>query len=390
MKVLFVCHRYHPSIGGYETQLKLLAENLSKFFHVKILTFKLCGGENFEKQENLEIYRVSPKVILFRVPFSPSFMNLLNRMDFDLMHSHGFVPFISDVGPLYAKTIGKKKIVYTHHFDGNVQDSRGLNILANLYTGSIGRLAAEMSDVMVATSATYAQTSPLLKNFLNKVKIIPCMVDTTFFAPQSEEVIEKIRKKRGLDNKKVILFVGRIVPYKGLEYLVRALSSMEAVDKNFHLVVIGKVEGTKISGGSSYFQKLCDEIKNLGLTPKVSFVGNVTSEELRAYYSLANVLVLPSIMRGEAFGSVLLEALACGTPVIASSIPGVKDVLRDNNTIGCYVPPKDYIALGSAIVKMAYRKEKIAEKCRSFAVDNYSSELICEKYVELYRSLGSV
>jgi rhamnosyl/mannosyltransferase len=387
MKVLFVCHRYYPSVGGYETQVRLLAENLSKFFQVKVLTFNLARGKSFESRENLEVYRISPNVVLFRVPFSSGFLGYLRRIDFDVLHSHGFVPVVSDVSSLYAKTIGKKRVLYTHHFDGNVQDSRILDLAANFYNRSVGRLTAEVSDVIVSTSRSYAQTSPLLKRFLAKVKIIPCMVDTAFFKPQPTETVGKTRRELGLKDEKVIVFVGRIVPYKGLEYLVRALSYIEGIDGNFHLLVVGEPEGADISGGSGYFRKVLDEIKSSGLMRKVSFLGHVASEEMPAYYSLADVLVLPSVMRGEAFGSVLLEALACGTPVVASDIPGVKDVLKENNGIGCYVPPREDVALGSAVMKLAYEKEKASERCRRFAVDNYSSEKICGEYAELYRSL---
>jgi glycosyltransferase involved in cell wall biosynthesis len=94
-------------------------------------------------------------------------------------------------------------------------------------------------------------------------------------------------------------------------------------------------------------------------------------------------------MRGEAFGSVLLEALACGTPVVASSIPGVKDVLKGNDSVGSYVLPKDSLALSETLVKNAHRKKDVTERCKQFAFDNYRVEKIVKDYVELYSSLIS-
>jgi rhamnosyl/mannosyltransferase len=213
------------------------------------------------------------------------------------------------------------------------------------------------------------------------------MVDLSLFKPQSEAVVDVFRRRLKLDRKKVVLFVGRIVPYKGLEYLIKALKYMQDVDPDFHLIVVGQPEGKGISGKSDYYRKVCDEVKNLGLMHKVHFLGKVSTEELMSYYTLADVLVLPSVMRGEAFGTVLLEALACGTPVVASRIPGVKDVLKGNDVVGCYVPPRDEEALGRAIVKIAYNKGAVSEKCREFVKENYSVEKTVEKYVELYQSL---
>lgn len=105
------------------------------------------------------------------------------------------------------------------------------------------------------------------------------------------------------------------------------------------------------------------------------------------YYSLADVVALPSVMRGEAFGSVLLEALACETPVVASRISGVDEVFKGDSSIGSYVLPRDDFAWSEAIVKTACQKDYSMERCRKFVVDNYSTEKIVKKYVDLYSSL---
>ncbi len=101
------------------------------------------------------------------------------------------------------------------------------------------------------------------------------------------------------------------------------------------------------------------------------FIGSIENSQLATYYSLADVVVLPSVMRGEAFGTVLLEALSCGTPIVASSIPGVKDVLKGNSAIGSYVPPKDSRALSEALIKAVYRKPHVSALCRQFAFEKY-------------------
>lgn len=387
MEILFTCHRYSPLIGGYETQVKLLAENLSNSVNVKVITFKLIESSCKDVSDRVEVYRVKPRLVFFRIPFSFAFTRLLNKLPFDVLNAHGTVPFISDISLIHAK-LRQKSTVYTHHFDGNVQDSKGLDAFANFYNSTMGRFCASYADAIVTTSKSYAETSETIKPYMNRVHIIPCSVDTTVFEPQSKTAVDSLRKLHGLSAKKVILFVGRIVPYKGLEYLVEALRYISEVDNDFHLLIVGEGEGRHITDKSSYLQKIQASASEKGLKNNVHFLGRVSGQELPIYYSLADVVVLPSVMRGEAFGSVLIEALACGTPVVASNLPGVKDVLRGNCTTGSYVSAGDSRALSQATVRMAYMKNDVTEDCRKFAVDNYRIEKIAEEYIDLYASLN--
>ncbi|MDH5634686.1 MAG: glycosyltransferase family 4 protein, partial [Candidatus Bathyarchaeota archaeon] len=370
MDICFTCHRYAPLVGGYETQVGLLAENLSRFFDIKVVTFKLVESPSQESWNGVEVHRVSPQLVFLRIPLSINFLRILGRLNFDVLHAHGAVPLISDASILYAKS-RKKKTVYTHHFDGNVQDSKKLNRLADFYNRTLGRLCVDLSDAVVTTSKSYAETSPVIRPHLHKVTVIPCSVDTNFFKPQPESKVERFKETLRLADEKVVLFVGRIVPYKGLEFLVRAFQRLEKdANGGFHLLMIGKGEGRRITDGSSYFDKIRRLVEKSGIKSKVHFLGWVSKEELPTYYSLADVVVLPSTMRGEAFGTVLLEALACGTPVVASDLPGVMDVLKGKDHVGCYVPLGESDLLAEALAKTAYEKTHASESCRQFAIDN--------------------
>lgn len=388
MDICFTSHRYPPIVGGYENQLKLLAENLSRFFSVKVVTFKLTNSPAFESSNRVEVHRVNPQLVFFRVPFSAGYIKMLGKLDFDILHAHGFVPIVSDLSVLYAKS-RKKTVVYTHHFDGNVQDSTLLNLLADFYNRTAGRFSVRFADAIVATSRSYAETSPIIKSYISKVHVIPCFVDCNSFEPQPALKVIALKEQLGLNDEKIVLFVGRAVPYKGLEYLVRALARIRnEMNEEFHLLLVGEGEGRSITDQSGYYQSIQRLVNEGSLKGCVHFLGRVESYQLPMYYSLADVVVLPSVMRGEAFGSVLLEALACGTPVVASSISGVKDVLRGDDSIGSYVFPRDYFALSDAIVKTAYQKDDVTQRCRQFVLDNYRVEKIVNKYVNLYSSLS--
>ena len=387
MNLCFTSHRYAPTVGGFENQIKLLAEHLSRFFTVKVITFNLTNSLAAESVNDVEVRRVTPQLVFFRVPFSVTYLKKLSEMDFDLLHSHGFVPVVSDLSVVYAK-LKNKTTVYTHHFDGNVQDAKLWNILAETYNKTVARFSFNYADAIVATSRSYAETSSSLKSHLGKVHVIPCFVDCERFKPQPLAQVAKMKQQLGLDGKKVVVFVGRIVPYKGVEYLIEAMEHAKSNQgQEFNLLLVGGEEGKNITGKSEYYQQILRLAERSSVRENVHFLGRVENNQVSTYYSLADVVALPSIMRGEAFGSVLLEALACGTPVVASSIPGVRDVLKGNSSIGCYVPPSDSRSLSEALIRMASVKKAVSEDCRQFAFDNYRIEKIANDYIELYSSL---
>jgi glycosyltransferase involved in cell wall biosynthesis len=388
LSICFTSHRYAPQVGGYENQIKLLAEHLSKHFPVKVVTFNLTNSPTKESLNSVEVNRVKPQLVFFRVPFSVAYLKKLGEMDYDLLHAHGFVPIVSDLSIFYAKS-KNKKTVYTHHFDGNVQDAKALNLLAETYNKTIARASFHFADAIVSTTKSYAETSSTLQPIIKKVHTIPCFVDCNQFKPQSPSKVTELRQQLGLDDKKTVLFVGRIVPYKGLEYLIKAIEYAKAEQgEELNLLLVGGEEGKNITDKSEYYQQILQLAEKTIVRKNIRFLGRVENSQLSTYYSLADVVALPSVMRGEAFGTVIIEALACGTPVVASNIAGVKDVLKGDESVGNYVPQKDSAALSRALVKVSYQKKNVTERCREFAFDNYRIEKIVDSYVELYSSLN--
>jgi len=144
--------------------------------------------------------------------------------------------------------------------------------------------------------------------------------------------VTRIHTKHGPN---IVLFVGRLIYYKGAEHLIRA---MKDVDGKLLIVGEGPLEG-----------QLRSLAAELGIEDKVAFLGRIQDREMAAYYHSCDVFVLPSIARSEAFGIVQLEAMACGKPVINTDLPtGVPKVSRNGET-GITVPPADPAALTEAI-----------------------------------------
>lgn len=322
------------------------------------------------------------------MPLSISYLKQVGSIDYDLLHAHGFVPVVSDLSIAYAKSRGKATI-YTHHFDGNVQDAKAWNNLADIYNKTIARQSLHYADAIIATTKSYADTSPVLKPCLNRVQTIPCYVDCNQFKPAQKQNVEALRHQLNLSDRKTVIFVGRIVPYKGVEYLIKAVEIAKSVHgQELNLLLLGGGEGKSITNQSQYYQYIQELANKSPVSRNIRFVGRIEGSQLTSYYSLADVLALPSVMRGEAFGAVLLESLACGTPIVASDIPGVKDVLKQDTRVGKYFNARDSAMLADSLLQIANKKDEVHEECRQFVQKNYSTEKVIDEYLRLYISLN--
>lgn len=160
----------------------------------------------------------------------------------------------------------------------------------------------------------------------NRIKVIPPGVDLKLFAPRDKRIA---RRKLNLGNGKLVLFAGRAEPIKGLDILVEAIANLEE-NSGANLVVVG---GTV--GHDSELERIQSMAKRFGIDEDVTFVGSVTQPILADYYNAADIFVLPSYY--ESFGLAALEAMACGTPVIASRVGGIPSFLEHGKT-GYLIP----------------------------------------------------
>ncbi len=248
------------------------------------------------------------------------------------------------------------------------------------------RVLKRATRLTVATEAEKAQLQWLYKGDVRKMEVIPPGVDTCHFYPIPKD---EARQFIGLaPNQRMVLFVGRIEPLKGVDTLIRAMSCLkfQEVGHPVYLAIIGGEPGAdpaQMTAEMARLQKLCDE---LAMGQTVVFLGKRAQDTLPYYYSAADVLVMPSFY--ESFGMVALEAMACGAPVIASQVGGLAFLVRDGET-GFHVPEGDPAALCDRLTLLLNDHDlraRMGQRAAEYA-QGYDWEKIAARIVDVYQEL---
>jgi len=233
---------------------------------------------------------------------------------------------------------------------------------------SMELLCLRMVGSRVKLIAVSAFTSRKVASIVKRpVSVVYPSIDTSFFMPSDDK--SRAKKEIGLEDKIIILFVGRLHPVKDPLTLVRAVASLSK--RNVCLVIVG--EGP-----------LVDETRALGmrLGVEVKFISRVSTASLIRIYQASDVFVLPSI--SEAAGLVLIEAMACGSPIVASAIEGIPEIVGD---MGLLVRPRDHAAMSrqiSAILDDDSLRQKLAQGGRARAILYFSEASFAEQHLKLY------
>lgn len=360
---------YPPVIGGVEQHLHTLAAELSKRLKVKVLACNNIFQTEITKENNLEIIKVASIGELFSMPLGFGIPYWLRKLKSEIIHFH--LPYPAGVLS-YFLVSPQGKVIITWHSDIIRQ-----KFVLPFYKPILKKFLRKAKIIIVSSSAM-KNNSPFLQDFKEKIKVIPFGIDLAKFEFTAEIQRKKaeIQKQYG---KKIVLFIGRLVPYKGLAYLIKAMKEVEA-----KLLLIGRGRLKRS------LQRLSKEI---GVEEKVVFLPPVKEEELPVYYYACNIFVLPSVFSNEAFGIVQLEAMACGKPVISTYLStGVSFVNQDKKT-GLVVPPGDVNALAEAINKLVNNpelSEKYGKCAQERITKEFTKEIMVDKIMKIYEEVCNV
>lgn len=297
--------------------------------------------------------------------------------DHDILYLH--YPFFgTDILVWITKLIwGKKKKMVLHYH----MDVRGLSFPAKFLQFPSKLILSSLlkkADLITCANLDYIRNSNIKKiysRYPDKFTEVPFGVDVTEFTPSSAQnrTIPTILFAGGLDKAHY---------FKGVEYLVDAVQLLEeSIPQHswkIHIVGEGELKG--------YYQ---ERVKEKGLSNRIEFLGSLKKEELIKEYQKSDIFVLPSINKGEAFGIVLLEAMACGTPVIASDLPGVRSVFN-NGIEGMATEPKNEKNLAEKIEMLLQDPEKrreMGEKARKLVQEHYTFQKMGDRLEQAFNKI---
>ena len=327
------------------------------------------------------------------VKYIPQFVDGIQRfaqdkgIEYDLLHSHYWLSGLA-AGALSDMWM-RAPIVHMFHTLGEMKNRVARNAVERegsyRLDGERGTIA-RADRIIAATPAEKTQLEGLYKADGQKIVVIPPGVDTIHFYPIPAD---EARQFIGLTaDAHMILFVGRIEPLKGVSTLIRAVACLRLknLKEPVHLAVVGgdpDAAPAHLSEEMAHLQRLCDE---LTVGKMVVFLGKRGQDTLPYYYSAADVVVMPS--HYESFGMVALEAMACGTPVIASQVGGLAFLVKDGKT-GYTVPAEDHNALCEKLTCVLgddTLRKKLGRNAADYA-RNYDWRKIVKQIIEVYQEL---
>ncbi|MFA5158283.1 MAG: glycosyltransferase family 4 protein [Patescibacteria group bacterium] len=385
LRVAQVVCVFPPYAGGIGTAAANISKHLAKLGH-DVTVFTPAYKPEYKRQEVVDGYKIERLPAKIKYGNAAVMNGLIKKLEkFDLIHLHQ--PFQGTAEAIFwAKKFGLKNLPVVSHYH---MDLFGRNLLTKsvFYIEQRMIIPAELraSTKVIASSKDYLVRSKigyLYKNDPEHFEIIPYGIDTNIFYPAQKD--KRLVQKYDLEKKKVIIFVGGLDDahyFKGVNHLLEAFAKLKNNDK-YRLIVVGKGNLKE-----SYKKMAAD----LGIVSKVIFAGFVSDDDLPKYYNLADISTLPSINSAEAFGIVLLEAMACGKPTVASQLPGVREVYgKGQEMISVRPGNSDDLAKKLELILTDQKLyDKISQENLVRIKKDYSWESIADRLNKLYEEITS-
>lgn len=383
MRILIALTYYEPNKSGLTVYAVREAKALAALGHqVTVLTSQFEPGLPLEEMDQgVRVVRVpvafhlSKGVVMPRLPGAA--WRLLKEADVVNLH----LPQIdSTIITLLAKW-QHKPVVLTYHC--YLDMPRGLiSRLAGWGVHLTNWLSIQMADVIVHNTRDFAEHSPFLKRYLDRLVVIqPPIVVEPANAAEMEQFKRKINFQPG---DRVIGMLTRLAAEKGVEYLIEAMPAILAAIPEARVIYGGNY--LNVLGEESYRDRILPQAEALG--DRWQFLGVVTDAEKRALFDLSEVLVLPSTNSTESFGMVQVEAMTCGTPAVATDLPGVRQPVLSSG-MGKIVPIRDAKALGQAVIEVMQGEGQVTAETVEKLAAFYAPETVARAYEALFEEVLS-
>ena len=379
----------HLYFGGVERRIMETNKRMQAQADIKIY----CGTKSgFKKSTTIDGVGFVPCYSSDRIfPldnwfFNRSLSKKASDINADIFEAHA----VSGYGfPQKLKKMGIKK-PFIHTIHGVLADEFE-QAKKNGYPSFRGRVANYFMNRLANLEEKTAQNATLIVTISNyslekilehygidkgKVRIVPNGVDVEKFKPLENSAL--LKRHFGLGNEPCVLFIGSLIPRKGISFLVEAAKRIIKENAETKFLIVG--EGPQKN-------QLTIALESVNLSGNFKFLGNLKEDDLSAVYNCADVFVLPSIQEGQ--GIVLLEAQACGKPVVAFDIGGVNEAARNGET-GLLVDRGSSEELGNALLRLLSEKplrEKMGANGRRFVTENFTWDICAQKMLKVYREV---
>lgn len=371
MKVLHWAKFYPPDWGGTEGVTYDLATGGARAgMPTQVVAFSRDGLGD-EETEAVSVLRARARFHVDTQPLSLKWARLAlsAARSAEVIHIHAPNLLAAALLPFVSRA---KKIVIHWHTD--LVDKGLLGALAR----PLELYMARRADRLVATSQAYAEASPVLRRFPGKTVVIPLGIADAAESEAAAGIPAEVT--RFLRGRPLVLAVGRMVPYKGFDHLIRAAAGLRS---DAAVVIVG-------SGPLEAEHRAL--IEALGAGDRVMMAGRLSAPDLGALFRAAALYALSSVKRSEAFGIVLLEAMAYGLPIVATRIPGsgVAWAAGEGET-GPIVPPRDAASLADAIDSLILdeaERRRFGIAARDRYERMFTRERMLSSVLDLYRELA--
>lgn len=349
MRILLVLTYYHPHVSGLTIYVQRLATSLARRGHqVTVLTSRY--DRSLPRREEIDGVRVVRASVLFRVSkgvIMPSFpwraWRLIRSHDVVSVHLPQFeAGLLAILGRL-----ARRPVVLTYHCD--LQLPHGwFNRIVDQVVFASNYLAGRLAQAAVSYTQDYALHSRFLSRFLPKVHVIPPPV---IMPPPDPAAVQAFRAQHGLEGRQVVgIAATRLAAEKGVEVLVDAMPRLLAALPRLKVLFAGHYQN--VVGEEAIYRRLMPRIRELG-PEHWEMLGVVPQAQMPAFLAACDLLAVPSLNSTESFGLVQVEAMLCGTPSIASDLPGVRQPPLITG-MGQVVPIGDAAALAEAILRVLH------------------------------------
>jgi glycosyltransferase involved in cell wall biosynthesis len=345
MKLLFVLTYYYPHVSGLTIYVQLLAEALAARGHQVTVLASRHHAElpRDEILNGVRVVRVPAAVRVGKGSLMPSYVRvaptLVRESDVVILNLPNS-PVETAITSLLTR-LARRPLIAAYYCDLNLPPGL-FNRTANTLVHLSNVIAGFTAERVIALTEDYARQSGFLRRFAGKCEIISPAVQMS--QPDPSEVLD-FRRRHTPDNAPLIGFAARFAAEKGVEALLAALPLVRESIPGVKVLFTG--DPKSVVGEERYWRRLQPQL--VGAREYITFLGMLEPSDLPAFYAACDVTILPSVNSTEAFGLVQLESMLCGTPVVASDLPGVRVPVATTG-MGRLVPPRNPALLAGALV----------------------------------------